>query len=196
MSTWNGALVSYATPTDMLEYYDIRTIADYLSDTGVRLGGAPNPTTATVLASTRLQKFLNNAAGIIESAVMRSAHYSLSDLATTLDGVSKELLVGINCWLAMGALWSRRPRKDTPPFGYEMAMKYLEDLANGERIFSLAEVEQASIPSAHVETPAEIWARGMVAQQAFRYFGPTADVNPWWGVPGIGGGFDLSGQEV
>jgi len=187
MATPNSAASSYATPSDMLDHYDIRTVADLINDTSVRTGGSPNPVPATVEADPKLVKALNAAAGIIEAATLRSKRYFVADLQA-LDGCSKEFLIQINCDLAMGLLYRRRPDKgQIPPF-FTAAMAWLDQLANGERVFSFEENEDAGLPRAYVETAADVEERAMVAQQACRYFGITADeLNPYnGGISGTG----------
>lgn len=191
MSTPNSAATSYATPADMLVFYDIRPVADLVNDTGVRTGGSPNPSPATVEASPILQNALDRASGFMEAACLRSDRYTVLDLQS-LTGVSLQFLKGIVCDLAMGLLYRRRPDKGKPPAAYGEALKWLEELASGERIFAFAEVEAANLPLATVDTPAQICQRGLVAQEAFRYFGFTGDlIGPFPNGPGWGcGGWD------
>lgn len=187
MLTPNSSLTSYATPDDMLVQYDIRAIADLLNDRGVRTGGSPNPDPAIVAVDPVLQAMLDKASGMVEAACLRSLRYSPADLQG-LTGVSLQLLVGIVCDLAMGYLYRRRPDKGKPPAAFGEALKWLEDLASGERIFSFQETEAAALPSVHVETPAEICERSLVAQEAFRYFGVTGDLLRRAGCAGGCGG--------
>lgn len=185
--TPNSAASSYATPADMLVHYDIRTVADLVNDQGTRTGGSPNPIPASVEANTTLIKIMNAAAGIIEAACLRSVRYAVADLQA-LTGCSKEFLIQINCDLAMGLLYRRRPDKgQIPPF-FTAAMAWLEQLANGEAVFAFAETEDAGLPRAYVETAQDVIERSMVAQQACRYFGVTADeLNPFnGGIRGTG----------
>jgi len=198
MATINSSTVSYAQPSDLFLFYDLRTVADLASDTGTRIGGSPNPNPTTLAANTNVLAALWLASGWLEAACLRSNRYFPADLlalATVapqvgqpFGNVSQMLLKRIVCAIAMGEMWKRRPRTSKAPEFYVESMKMLEDLANGERLFSFEENEVASIPSAYVEQPADVWQRGLVAQQACRYFGATGDVL-WpqgWGWPGCG----------
>lgn len=174
MATPNSSLTSYASASDMLDHYDLRTVADLISDNGTRTGGSPNPTRSTVEASPILVKILKSAAGWIEAACLRSQRYSPTDLQA-LDGVSKEMLIQLNCDLAMGLLFRRRPDKSAPPWSFTAALQVLESLANGDRIFSFVENEEAGLPSEYVMSPADWEEIAMVPQQARRYYGVRAD---------------------
>jgi len=178
-ATSNSSATSYASASDMLDFYDIRTIADLISDNSTRKGGSPDPTPAVVIVDTKLARALKWASGVIEAACLRARRYHPGDLHA-LDGVSKELLIGLVCDLTMARLYRRRPDKGPIPPFVEAAMQMLDALANGERIFSFEENEEAGLPQSHVDTAQQIEERAMVPQQAVRYFGVCADqLNPY-----------------
>jgi hypothetical protein len=183
--TPNSTTVAYAQPTDLFNYYDLRTIADLVNDQGVRTGGSPNPNPSTLALNPVLLANGMRASGLLESACMRSNRYAVSDLSA-VNGASQQFLIGLVCDLWMGLLYRRRPDKGKPPASYGEALKWLEQLADGEAIFSFAETEAAGLPLATVDTPYQIWERSLVAQEAFRYFGWTGDLLRLYGPCGVG----------
>lgn len=178
MATPNSSATAYASASDMLEFFDLRTIADLINDQGNRTGGSPDPTPSTVMANTKLLKALKAGAGWIEAACLRSQRYSAIDLHA-LDGVSREMLNQLNCQLAMAFLFQRRPDKGPLPQFATMAFQMLEAIANGERIFSFEEHEAAGNPNEQVMSEQDWDHLALVPIVAQRFYGKTADLlNP------------------
>lgn len=181
MSTPNSSLTPYATQADLLARYDARTLGDWAGDTGSRIDPVSLQTDPTLLLC------LQDASGDIESACLVSERYSPADL-NILTNQSKALLKRLTCDIALGYLSSRRPDVDNP-YGvqYALAMEKLEQLRNGQRIFSLLEQGQAGIVDDAVETPDDVQARNMTTNIGRRYFGrrsnqyypPQTGPGPW-----------------
>jgi hypothetical protein len=128
-------------------------------------------------AGKRLLVFLARGAGEIESACAVSARYSPDDL-NSLGGVSRALLQQLNAARTMWALYQKlKPgtgRPEDVPGAVESA-KMLQDLRNGERIFSFVESAAAGNPSINPACPAQLLT-GNIVGRAFRLFpgyGPT-----------------------
>lgn len=186
--TPNSSLTPYATPADMLVYYDIRPIADLCSDNNTRLGTTPpnpNPDHAIVAASPILAQMLLVASGMVEAALLRADRYGVADLQA-LDGASQAFLIKLVCDLTMGELYRRRPDKGMPPPFYTAALEWLEHIASGDRVFAFAETEAAGLPLGVVDSQQTLWQRGMMAQRAARYYGNDL-ADEWCGFYGPGG---------
>lgn len=169
MGTPVSGVSAYATPANMTDRFDVRTIGELLSDTAVAL----DPT--AVANSTKLTALLQEASGMVESAVLVGDRYQLSDLAA-LTGNSQQTLVGIVCRVTMFLLWERRPSikmaKMELPASAEMAMRLLDQIAAGMRAFGIQEVLDADIPpDPEFMTRHELRVRNSVSVGARRLFG-------------------------
>lgn len=157
---WIGSTTGYADNDDMIVRYDVRTLGDLLSDTGTRL------TSVQVQASATLTELLLQASGELETACIAGERYLPEDL-DALEGASEAKLVGLVCGLAMSYLIDRRPNIiTTEPKQVTKAFELLNQLRQGERIFSLAESAAAG-KDVHrvVETCA------FVSKRAYRMLG-------------------------
>ena len=140
MSTALSSSSSYATPTQLLVYHDVRGMGDLINDDGTRA------TSATVLASATVQEHLNAASGMVEASCLKAGRYTPTDLGTTLTGVSKELLVKIVCELAWWSLYTRRnPMANMTPSA-TWAYQQLDALEKGKEIFGFTEHSLAGQP--------------------------------------------------
>ncbi len=146
MSTPQSSSASYATPDDLVLHHDVRQIGDFIVDIDSTGGNRSRATPAQVLASPIVQEHLDAAAGLIESACQRGGKYSPTDLDTTLTGVSKRLLVKLNCELAFWSLYRRRNASAPIAPGEAFAFDTLVMLEKGERVFGLAENIDAGKP--------------------------------------------------
>ena len=154
---------AYASTTDMVTRYDVRTLGDLLSDTNVRL------TSAQVLASTVLTALLSSAAGDIEAAVVKSRRMLPEDLQA-LTGNALALLVDLNCRLAMVKTLARRPLsfevKANSPEG--LALQKLDRLTEGDNIFPTSEAATAGMKVTRAHTSP---TSNDLVSVARRYFG-------------------------
>jgi hypothetical protein len=167
---FNGSLTSYASQDDMIVRFDVRTLGDLLADNNVRL------TSSQVQNSTVLAELLLQASGELETACIAGQRYLPADLSA-LRGASQSKLKGIVCSLAFQALMDRRPNIIAQePKAIGKAFELLNQLRQGERIFSLVESEQAGFT---VERIVESCA--LVSTRAYRMLGgcgPNAGQSP------------------
>lgn len=167
-----SASSSYCTPTQMLQWVDIRVLQDVLADDDV-----PVPKLA-VLTHTNLVAALNSASGEVESECLKGGRYKPEDLLA-LTGVSATALQRMVAILALGNLHERRyPDKDTMP-AVQKQMDKLTQLASGEAIFGLVEVQQAGLPDTDFMTVPQIEFNGLTTSLSGRYFGRRANIERW-----------------
>ena len=170
-----SGLAPYCSPAQMLDFVDIRTIAQLLSDGQVPISEAE------ALTSQRLVNILMSASGHVESACMVGSRYvinpyanpPINDLAA-LNGNSQMLLIqlvaGIACWL----LWMRRPSfapRIQLPGVAEIAKEMLGQLERGEAIFGTVEAQTSGVLSDYVEKTADVERRRLVEEIARPFFG-------------------------
>jgi hypothetical protein len=154
---------TYATNLQFLERYDVRTVADLLSDSDTTL------TTSQVQSSTRLTTLLQQASGDIEAACVAGLRYLPTDLQALLTngGTGAEYLIGLTCDLAMWKLMNRRPSPvaTSPPGPAAAALEALQLLRGGERILAFQEAGNAGV-EVDIEQPC-----CTITTTASRYFG-------------------------
>lgn len=174
-------MAAYATPAQLLARYDARRIGDLVADP------APGSTTSRVsptalLTDVNLAAALGDAAGMIDSAILKGGRYTpqdLADLAALSSGAdnSYQLLIRVNCDLAYGLLIRRRGLKveDSAP-GYLEALQTLQRLSDGDLVFNLSAVIAAGRMTTH-QLDLQI---GLLSANVRRYFGDldTAATNP------------------
>lgn len=151
----NSGLTSYLTAQQFLLRRDPRTVVQNATDDpNDPLRVAPIPVVIANLSDPQtysgkiLDVKLKAASGMLESACLRSQRYSPADLLS-LEGNSAEYMQEILSSLVMFNLIGRRPGPappDTVVTQYEEAIKALNDLSEGIRIFAFQEVEQAGLP--------------------------------------------------
>jgi len=135
--------VAFATPQQVIDRIDVRWLGDLVTDDNTRA------TAAQVLASSRLEACLDDAAGLILAYALQGQRYSRDDLdGLTAEGLS--LLVRMNVDLAAAMLAEGRqvPLADiekTIP-GYGRTMGLLQQLQLGNVIFEVATAGRAGIP--------------------------------------------------
>lgn len=123
----------------------------------------------------RVLKSLQSGSGLLESACLLGKRYTVADLQA-LRGNSQSLMFDLISQVAHARLVSRRPDKKTPlPPTYEDALRMLDMIRLGERIFAFKETADAGVMSHSELTDQEIRARrggrGDTVTQAERYFG-------------------------
>jgi hypothetical protein len=155
---------------DFLERKDNRSVAQYLSD------DPKNPIDWTTLAANPPQSLLDiimSACGMLESAVLRSKIYQVSDLQI-LNGASsayvKDILSSITMYMIMSRRTGPAP-SEVVINNYETAIKALEDLSNGVRIFSFSETARAGLPVNYQMQYWDRWTDNYVTQRYNRVFG-------------------------
>ena len=173
-----SSTTSYLPVAEFLKRYDVRTIADLVSDTGAAVD------VTTLSSNANLAAALLDASGDLEAAAMHGAMYTPADLAAiaaatqvvnnvTVDRTtaSQGRLFRIVARLALGYLYERRPALGDPPATVGEALKELEQLRSGEMIFGTVETAAAMIQHHEVERPDQVEARNGTTYQAARFFG-------------------------
>jgi phage gp36-like protein len=138
----------YATATDLTKRFDARVIGDLVNDQNTRVDPTSLATNANVLAA------LDDATSIINSAVLVANRYDVDDLAAMKD-IDAALLIRLTCNLAYGLLVMRRGQSVEKLDPYQDALKMLDHLRAGDRVFNIAGNEdagnvQGSFPSSSV----------------------------------------------
>lgn len=169
-----SSATAYATPAQLLQYYEIAKVAEWASDNEALTYDqitAPDPNVAQALLT---------ASGIVESYCIRGGRYLPTDLAV-LTGASQAFLVKLVCDLAMYELVKRRaPEPEKIVAGYKEAQETLKSLANGDMIFSFQETASAGnmvafdtkYNSAGCEQRLTDIARPFFGRRANSYYGP------------------------
>ncbi len=163
--------MSFATPSDLEQRYDVRSIGDLLADDNTVVDPV------AMLTNANLQTALDDAAGEIVAAAISNGHYTTAGLVTLAAAglPSSFLLKKLNCALALPNCFGRRIynqdeiAKRIPDFKW--AQDLLEMLKNGQRVFELP----VSNVNAGVMATADIGANivgGLVGHKA-RCFGIT-----------------------
>jgi hypothetical protein len=184
--TLNSSASGYLPPLEFLKRFDLRLIADLISDTGVRVGGSPNPDPAVVAVNLNLLSALLDASGDVEAACIRGHRYQPDDLqalAGTPDNVAlpsaaQSRLFRLVGRLAMCYLYERRPDKGPIPETYKAAWDHLEALANGEQIFGFAEAQDAGLLRSETEAAPLVERRNLTVVQARGYYGTRCNQLP------------------
>jgi hypothetical protein len=183
----NSSYFAYATPADLLIYHDTRQIADTLKDDDTREASGNIATNPVVLA------MLRTASAEVEAAVTTGNRYRPEDLLEMFDSaiipenqggdgiltgtvVGGELLKKLTCDLAFWNLCKRRRQGLRPEAvsGALEALDLLERLRIGERIFPIAETQDAGLPeAAPLTSDAQAIKRSKIsmAERAPRFFG-------------------------
>lgn len=168
----NSSTTSYLSASDFLARKDYRSVAQYCSDDpAAPLSDSDGG--AQVSASPNLLAAINSACGMLESAALSSRRYSVADLQA-LDGMSLEYMKMILSNIAMYLIMTRRPGPnppDTVVAAYEEAMKLLDALSNGERIFAFAEAEEAGLPEVYQMTTADLYRNNVPSVRYGRAWG-------------------------
>jgi hypothetical protein len=156
---------TYCAADVFIETHDARKVGDLLLDNGTR---DADPESSTIVARALLW-----ASGMVETACLKGARYTPTDLAA-LTGAGQSVLETLVADLAFWFLCKRRHKvavKAKEIAGVEEAFEMLQWLAEGERIFSFQETADAGLPATETETPDQKDDRFGVATIAERYFG-------------------------
>lgn len=176
MSTPVSNPSSYCTPSDFLDRYDWRFVAELMSDEGIQPDRLTLVTPGTG-PNQRLQALLDSAAGEVEAACLVASRYTPTDLAG-LTGVAAKFLKQLVADLAIGLAGFRRPHLDKPiPPQVERADAQLDRLRKGQSIFGIQETMDAGVVQSEIETEAIRQIRGLTSTQSRRFFGQRAEIN-------------------
>lgn len=160
--------MAYATPAQLLQRYDARTVGDLASDTGIRIDPA------SLLSDANVQAALDDASGEIEAALLQGKRYSVADLAG-LTGNTQKHLIRITCQIAFWMLWERRPyvEDQTRDDAESKAKKSLERLRRGEAVFDIEGPKDAGLPSVHEPTVSSYNRLSMIVDEGRRGYYPA-----------------------
>jgi phage gp36-like protein len=154
---------TYATTDDIQFRYDTRQIGELLSDND-------NPVLPDLFASNGiLLSALQDASGLINSAVMVSNRYTLDDLQKLTD-VDQQFLIRLTCDLAYGLLMQRRNYDVNQLPQYQLAMENLEQLREGERVFNIDTAKDAGLVQTEFPTVQTIQNVNLARDYAWRAF--------------------------
>ena len=178
--------MAYATPTDFLNRVDVRRLGDLDNDTGTR------DTPTQVLTNLRIQEALDDAAGMIDAALLKAGRYQPSDLLNlaTTTTFGNSLLIRINVNLAYGLLLESRGFTADESPAYTKAMAYLGQLEEGEWIFGIAPVVNAG-RTGTTRLSANVVLLTTAARRYFGRLGYQYQGNP----PGLTPGMDLNNDN-
>lgn len=101
---------------------------------------------------------------------MVGSRYNPADLQA-LVGNGRALLVGLVCDLAYGYLRQRRGLPDPHGEAYGIALKTLDELSEGKKIFPFEQVEQAGLAQNHDLIASEIDRHPYASRRLRRVFG-------------------------
>lgn len=173
----------YLQVSDVLARLDWRPIAGLVNDFP---GSATEPTPVTyndLLTNVNLIAIIQSACGELESAVLRSEMYQVSDLQA-LNGVSQQYLFTIISDIVAYGCYTRRMGPAPSEMvinNYNRAMKALEDLSNGTRIFSFQQTAQAGLPVTYQFNPYDLAVnQNLVSAKWERSFGRRNDIRRFW----------------
>lgn len=157
-------MAAYATPAQMIDRYDVRTIGQLVSDSGIQVNHQDLLANAKVLAA------LVDASGEIEASVLQAKRYTTTDLAA-LTGNSANHLIRITCVIAFGFLWERRPYADDDDENgrgkaEKRARNALEQLRKGQTIFDVEAVKEAGLPEVNEPSIQRIQQQNLAVDQA------------------------------
>jgi phage gp36-like protein len=157
---------AYATPADLIQRKDARTVGNLASDTGTTVALPALLEDPNVLAA------LADASGKIESALLVGERYSIVDLQSLEDN-SLAYLKRITCDIAFALMYERRPYSDSKDRAkaFDAANDALEALRQGRNVFTLTSQIGATVPE--VATPTLVQynnLRTIVARTCNRFY--------------------------
>lgn len=168
VSTATSAAVT-ALAAEVVKRVDWRPLADLCSDTGTRLASS-----AAVQADTNFLAIVRDAFAEIESACQKGGRYLPVDITALLadTGAAAGKFLRILSRVVVMLAYERRPDKEPgDPAVITRAQEALQQLADGERVFSFEETRDAGRFSHEVETATDVENRDGITYQADRYFG-------------------------
>lgn len=123
---------SYATPQELVERFDLRTVGQLVTDDQQQLSHT------AVVAHQNVLTALQDASGRVESALLHGGRYKVTDL-TSLSDNSQNYLKLIVCTLAMVSLLRRRPGCFTELLSQltAEAEEHIKQLKSGSEVFNL-----------------------------------------------------------
>lgn len=157
----------------LFNFCDWRVVAKNILDTEPgSVATLAQLTNTSSAAGARLQTLIGSASEMLLAAACGQARYSLADIQTYGGGL-RDMIVA---WLTVGPILARRERpgddEESLALSYKMAVNYLEQLQNGERIFyAVPNVPEAGLPATATMCPQPGFNPPTFVQKAGRYFG-------------------------
>lgn len=181
--TPNSSIIPYILPCDVIARKDWRDIAMLVNDDPGTSVAPNNITKQNLLTNVNFLTIINSACGKLESACLRSKIYQPGDLLS-LDGVSLEYMKTILSNIVIYELYSRRTGPAPSELvvnNYNDAMKALDDLSDGTRIFSFVQTEDAGLPTTNRLTPYDFYYnQNLISAKWDRSFGVRNDIRRLW----------------
>lgn len=159
----------FITVQQLIVFCDVRTLSDYISDTGARGDVLVSGTIGGLLYELMLA-----ATGDLESVAYVAGAYIPDDFAALIanGGAAAARLRKMVAGMTLMELFARRPTKVPPKIqAVEDAEAWLTLLGTGERIFGFQETADAGLPEVQIEDAADRNARNMTTRIARRFFG-------------------------
>lgn len=186
--TIDSTTTPYCSAADLFAYHDPNQVADMILD-----GDDPRPTVAQMSSASNkygalVLRFLRAASGRVESACTVSKMYTVDDLQELYDPTdsandntaSREVLIKLVADLCFWMLCQRRQPNSGDPRnvpGAVEANELLNQLRDGERIFSFTETAAAGLPDVVAPDPSRLVTPNVIAK-AVRLF-------PGFGINGL-----------
>ncbi len=129
----------YATPADMILFFDSRTIGDLVSDDTTRVSEANQATNAKLIGA------LDAASGQINAACLQGERYTIADIGGLI-GDSRAFLEQLTCELTMAVLWRRKPYSEdnqSQVDAIQRADETMKRLRSGEWVWDVADNKAA-----------------------------------------------------
>lgn len=160
--------MAYATPSDLKDRFDQRTLGDLASVNGTR-------TTASALANdTRVLTALADASGEMDSAVKVARRYTPAQLAA-LTGDALAHLKRITCDIAFYLLIDRKVvgvSQEEFERRYKVYRSHLDDLRKGIAIFGVEEAMEAGLVSTDGPSSVQIENMNYITGRARGHYYP------------------------
>jgi phage gp36-like protein len=164
---------SYATVEDFKSAYDLRILGILPDDTNTPIDPDDLPDNQYI------KDKLAAASGLVEAAALNGAKYTAEDLQA-LTGNARALLVQIVCDIAYEMLRRRRGVPEPPLPAYVEAMRILDAIRDGEKIFPTVEAANASLPTNRFLTQADLDRPRLASRLLRRTFGVRIrDMHPY-----------------
>jgi len=151
----------WADHDDMIARYDVRTVGQWLSDTGTPVDSDDFDT------DTRMQTALKSATGKAKASLLKGERYTIADITNMGDNThadydeeSSEYLKTLVCALALWEIYRAKPQKTNDSSARKEAKKEYEEalelLSSGQEIFNVPTVVSAGKPQVETVTRSEI----------------------------------------
>jgi len=165
--------LALASPQDMIDRYDVRTLGDLVSD-------STRTTEINLSSDEKMLTALESATGELIAACFKGKRYSFEDL-NGLTESSGAYLRDLICRIAFWKLWQRKPWSDR----YEQARaaaekssnEALEMLRSGQQVFDVEATKDAGVIEATAVSLVEVQRYNLIVDAARGRFYPPRRVS-------------------